>query len=206
MTDLFEKFNPKHYNKTLFETFEDMDIKNFIDELKILSASNKSIFEALDSLKTVVENEDLNKLKLIKLLYCLHYNNEIFLNLGRIIEKYLNNVVKYYKDNSINHSNITSFFNIIDKFDSKSLGEKSDVIVNGNIFEEKNTNNYISGKIKALTTLRNYGGHFKNIVFFEAVFNDQEKVDKEILDAIYLIKDIINAFNIVKNNHTNQSP
>lgn len=201
MTNLFEKFNPKYYSKTLFETFEDMDIKIFIDDLKKLSTCNKSIFEALDSLKTVVENDDLNRLKLIKLLYCLHYNSEIFLNLGRIIEKYLNNVVKYYKDNSINHSNITSFFNIIDKFEGKSLGEKSDVIVNGDIFEEKNTNNYISGKIKALTTLRNYGGHFKNIVFFETMFNDQEKVDKEILDAISLIKDIINAFDIVKNNH-----
>lgn len=38
------------------------------------------------------------------------------------------------------------------------------------------------------------------------MFNDQEKVDKEILDAIALIKDIINSFDIVKNNHTKQSP
>lgn len=203
LTSLFEKFNPKNYKKTLFESFEDEDIKIIIEDLKKLSTTNKYILNNLDSLKTIIKEEDLKRLKLIKLLYCLHYNSEIFLNLGRILEKYLNNVTNYYKDNSITHSNISGFSNIIENFATKTLNEKSDIIVSGDLFEDKNTNNYISGKIKALTTLRNYGGHFKNIVFFENILNDQEKIDREIIDSISLIKDIINAYNIVKNNHSN---
>ena len=206
MTDLFEKFDPKNYEKTLFNSFNDVDINEIVEQRKNLSKNNKNVFEKIDSIKNLLKKEDISRLKLIKLLYCLKYNSETFLNIGRLIEKYLNDVVNYYMDNSIEHNQIPSFRNIIKNFENRTLFEKSDSILSADLFENKSTNNYIAGKIKALTTLRNYGGHFKNIEFFENIFCNQEKFDKELIDAFDLIIDIINAFNIVQNNHINEIP
>ena len=37
MTDLFEKFDPKNYEKTLFNSFNDVDINEIVEQLKNLS-------------------------------------------------------------------------------------------------------------------------------------------------------------------------
>ena len=69
MTDLFEKFDPKNYEKTLFNSFNDVDINEIVEQLKNLSKNNKNVFEKIDSIKNLLKKEDISRLKLIKLLY-----------------------------------------------------------------------------------------------------------------------------------------
>lgn len=186
-------------NNALDKYLKDGDIDFFIDNLSKLPKIENAIIKDFDNAKKYLNSENIEKLKLAKLLYCLKYYPTCYLTLGIIIENILNEVMNYANVHNTLATNIDNMQQRISKFlNEDSIGQKGKQIESLNLFNDSNANQIISSRISTLSILRNYGGHSKFSAFIDAITTDSEANNREISDAFLIVKYIYNAFEQLK--------
>lgn len=176
---------------------KDPDIENFINVLSKIQKDNAFVINRFDEIKQFLSNENIEKIKLAKLLYCLNFYPSCYLIIGIIIENILNEVIKYAQDNNllpahINDARIEQFIN------QDSIGQKGKQLKSLDLFNDSKASQYVAIKAEGLSVLRNYGGHSNFSSFLAAITADKQTNDKEILEALELIKYIYIAFDKIK--------
>ena len=188
------KINLKNDN-ALNKYIKDLDIDFFITTLSQISKNKNSIIKEFNETKQYLSTDDIDKLKLAKLLYCLNYYPTCYLTLGIIIENMLNNVMEYAKTHNTLATNIGNEQQRISKFlKEDSIGQKGKQIESLNLFNDSNINQIIASRINTLAVLRNYGGHSNFSAFINAITTDVDTNNREISDAFLIIKYIYEAF------------
>lgn len=206
---LAKKRRPFSKVDSKFARLKDHDIQALISKLENLRKSDFSIGSEFESLKSILNDSDIEKLKLCKLLYCAGYKKELFLHLGIIIESTLNSIVcLYLKENwqpVLNFVNKTALDKNFEEFiNIKSLSEKANIISRMNLFNDIDASDRIKNKIQAFRVLRNYGGHSKSLsIFLESILLEKDDIDREVNEAFNILREIDKALRFLKTNPPN---
>lgn len=188
------------------EEIIDEDIISLKKQLNSLKKTDFSNLEVIEKIKPLINTaEELDCLKIFKLLYCLGFTKYSFLYAGIILESKLNNIAYLYINNNWKLHNFAK--NDQNKFlkdefiEKKSVGEKGNLVGAYNLFNDSTASGMISSKISSLSFLRNYGGHYRLNQFIESVVNDESLLKQEINVIINLLELIHKATDILTENH-----
>ena len=188
------------------EGIKDENIISFIKQLESLKKSDFPVLEDIEKIKPLLNtDEETNCFKIFKLLYCLGFIKYSFLYVGIILESKLNNIANLYIDNNWKLGNFKGDDQnkyLKDQFIGKrSVGEKGILVESHNLFNDSSSSGMISSKIKSLSFLRNYGGHYRLNLFIESVVNEESTLKHEINAFINLLVLINKATDILIKNH-----
>lgn len=203
---LAKKRRPFSKVDSRFSRLKDPDIQELIIKLENLRKSDFLVAEDFESLKPILNDLSIEKLKLCKFLYCVGYKKELFLHLGIILESYLNSIVNLYIVEDwqpvLNFTNKTALDKNFEEFiNIKSLSEKANTISRFNLFNNVDASERIKNKIQAFRVLRNYGGHSKSLnSFLDSILLEKEDMDREVIDVFSLLREIDKAVCFLKSN------
>lgn len=195
--------NTKAFSNEL--NLNDPDIELFKKKLASVKVKDFKLKEKFDGAEKTLDSNDKKKLKLCKLLYCIGYKKEMFLQLGIIIESRLNSIVDLYITNKwqtpLNYNSNSIAFKLEEFQKKKALGEKADLINHYNLFNNSDTSEQLKHQIQGFRFLRNYGGHSKSVnEFLDTVIESEPDCNNEIEAAIKLIMNINVAIKILIKN------
>lgn len=170
---------------------QDKDKQEFINVLSSFKEKDFPLKSNFEKYRANLTDEEIITIKLIKLLFWLGYYKEVFLNFGLIIESKLCNLANLYIQNnwslSISDSSINKNRELNEFINKHTLATKAEKVRTLNLFNNQEKSDLIANRLYLITTLRNYGGHFKVNDFLKNYIDDETKRNKELEDALYLI-------------------